>query len=244
MFATADSLRPRAIAIDLRHNHGGNNLILDPLVHGLIARPWLDRDGGIFVLTDRGTFSAAMNAAVFLETHTKALFAGEPTGGRVNHYGDNRQSELPNSKLILAVSEWPWSARVPWDDRPWIAPHLPVPSMFAAWRDAKDPVLDGVIDAVRNGTLQGRLQTAARTGGPDGVIAAIEAWSRHYPDRWGRTTESDLEALTVRLVEDDPGAATTVGEAWTRRHPQSAAAWRTSARRSSSRATARKRQRA
>src|SRR5205085_12702709 len=38
MFAASDSLHPEALVIDLRHNHGGNNLLLQPLIHGLIRR--------------------------------------------------------------------------------------------------------------------------------------------------------------------------------------------------------------
>jgi hypothetical protein len=226
-FALADSARPEAMVIDLRHDHGGDNTILDPLIHGVVARPWLDRDGGLFVLTDRGTFSAAMNAAVFLETHTHAVFAGEPTGGRVNHYGDAETSMTPNYGMLLAVSHWPWSARLPWDPRPWIAPQLPVPSTFADWRDRNDPVVDAALDAVRNGTFQERVLDAARSGGAETAAAAARDWLGNHANPWGRGDEPDFDALTARLLDDEAWReAVAVADARTRLHPLSSQAWR------------------
>jgi hypothetical protein len=96
-------VRPEALVIDLRHDHGGNNTILDTMIRGIVERAWLDREGRLFALTDRGTFSAAMNACVFLEWQTEAMFVGEPTAGRPNHYGDADQTSTPNFGMLLMV---------------------------------------------------------------------------------------------------------------------------------------------
>jgi hypothetical protein len=52
-----------------------------PLIHRLIRCDTINQWGKLFVVIGRRTFSAAMNLAVDLERHTRALFVGEPTGG-------------------------------------------------------------------------------------------------------------------------------------------------------------------
>ena len=222
LFAAADSLKPRALAIDLRHDHGGNNSILDPLIRGIVERPWLDREGALFALVDRGTFSAAMNAAVFLENQTRVTFVGEPTGGRVNHYGDAPEVHTPNLQLMLQVSTLPWMSRFPSDDRPWIAPDLAVRSTFGDWSDGRDRALEAVIDAVLRGSLAGRMLAAAKENGPEAGVAIREGWRRQHPNPWSEGLErrplrfagdlmdaglpADAAAMAEVLVHVDPGS--------------------------------------
>ena len=61
VFAHADSIRCRRLILDLRGNGGGNNYLNQPLVHAVIRHPEIDRPGGLFVVVDRGTFSAAVS---------------------------------------------------------------------------------------------------------------------------------------------------------------------------------------
>src|SRR6185436_14117391 len=88
LFAHVDSIGARRLILDLRGNGGGNNYLNQPLVHALIRRPELDRTGRLFVIVDRGTFSAAVSLAADLQRETHALFVGEPTGGAPNSPGD------------------------------------------------------------------------------------------------------------------------------------------------------------
>ncbi|MDP8908527.1 MAG: hypothetical protein M3N47_05285, partial [Chloroflexota bacterium] len=112
------------LILDLRQNHGGNNALNLPLVHGLIRCDRVNRWGGLFALIGRRTFSAAMNLAVDLERHTRVLFVGEPTGASPNHYGENGAIDLPHSGLHVSVSTLWWQYSHPLDDRPWIAPDI------------------------------------------------------------------------------------------------------------------------
>ena len=89
--------------IDLRRNGGGNNYLVQPLIHAVLKSS-LDAPGRLFVITDRGTFSAAQNCATRLERETWALFVGEPTGGRPNHFGDAEAFPLPGSGHVLRCS--------------------------------------------------------------------------------------------------------------------------------------------
>ncbi len=226
LFAAADSLKPRALAIDLRQDHGGNNAILDPLIRGIVERPWLNREGVLFALVDRGTFSAAMNAAVFLENQTRVTFVGEPTGSRVNHYGDAPEFNTPNLGLMCQVSTLPWASRFPSDDRQWIAPDLALPSTFADWREGRDRALEAVIDAVRQGSLASRMLAAAKKDGPEAAVAARDAWRRQYPNPWSEGLERTLIPFTGDLMDDGRSAdAAALAEALVRVEPGSYSAW-------------------
>ncbi len=168
LFAHVDSLGSRRLILDLRGNGGGNNYLNQPLVHAVIRRPELDRTGGLFVIVDRGTFSAAVSLAADLQRETHALFVGEPTGldlklglgfrssldlvlgwdtirdGR-DHYA---HVTLPASGLIVRISTVLWQGSDPRDPRAFIAPDLPVMQSFGDWMAHRDPAL-AAIDAYR-----------------------------------------------------------------------------------------------
>lgn len=129
------------LILDIRHNHGGNNALNPPLIHGLIRCDRINRWGGLFAIIGRHTFSAAMNLAVDLERHTRVLFVGEPTGARPNHYGENGSSILPHSGLHISVSTLWWQYSHPLDDRPWIAPDIPVRLSSADYAANHDPLV-------------------------------------------------------------------------------------------------------
>lgn len=227
LLAAADSLKPRALAIDLRHDHGGNNSILDPLIRGIVERPWLDREGSLFALVDRGTFSAAMNAAVFLENQTRVTFVGEPTGGRLNHYGDAPEVHTPNLQLMLQVSTVPWTARFPTDDRLWIAPDLAVRSTFGDWSDGRDRAMEAVIDAVLRGSLAGRMLAASKEGGPGAGAAIRDGWRKQHPNPWSEGLERRPQRFAGELLDAGlPADAAAISEALVLVEPGSYLCWR------------------
>ena len=227
LFAAADSLKPRALAIDLRQDHGGTNAILDPLVRGIVERPWLNREGALFAVVDRGTFSAAMNAAVFLENQTRVTFVGEPTGGRVNHYGDAPEVYTPNFRIMLQVSTLPWLGRFPSDDRRWIAPDLAVPSTFAGWSEGRDRPLEAVIDAVLHGSLPARMLDAARRDGPAAGASARDAWRSQHPNPWSDGLERRILAYAGDLMDANRAAdAAALTQVVAGIAPDSYLAWR------------------
>jgi Peptidase family S41 len=143
VFAYADAHPVEKLVIDLRRNGGGNNTLNLPIIHGLIRRERLK----VFALIGRETFSAAQNFVNLLETHTRAVFAGEPTGGRPNHFGDPRPVRLPNSGLEIRASTLWWQDVHPADARPATLPHIAVELSSADFFAGRDPVLDAVIRA-------------------------------------------------------------------------------------------------
>lgn len=166
------------LVIDIRLNHGGNNSLNLPLVHHLIRCDRVNQWGQLFVVIGRRTFSAAMNLAVDLERHTRALFVGEPTGSSPNHYGENAEFHLPHSGLRVSASALWWQHSLPYDDRPWITPDLPAQLGSQDYATNLDPALAAIL--------------AHRLGSP---------LPRRYPDRLlHQLRRSDLLTQTDRPI--------------------------------------------
>jgi hypothetical protein len=146
LFAHVDSTGARRLILDVRGNGGGNNYLNQPLVHGIIQRPVLDRDGGLFVIIDRGSFSAAVSLATDLERETHTVFVGEPTGGAPNSYGDPTRVTLPGSGLVVRISTLYWQGSDPRDPRGFIAPDLPASPSWSDWVSHRDPAEKAIRD--------------------------------------------------------------------------------------------------
>lgn len=145
MFKFINENEVEKLIIDLRWNNGGNTMILDPLIHGLIKNDKINRQGRLFVIIGRRTFSAAQNFSTLVERYTNAIFVGEPTGSRPNFVGEERPFTMPYSKLLINVSDLYWETSYPFDKRTWIAPQIFLPPTFEAYRKNRDPVLDAIL---------------------------------------------------------------------------------------------------
>lgn len=148
------------IVIDLRRNLGGNNGLGEPL-RKYLERSRLNRPGGIYVLIGPRTFSAAQNLATRLERETYALFAGGPSGGAPNHYGDAARMIGEATGVPVFVSTLPWFDSVPQDQRPSILPDLPTRWTWPDWQSGADPALAAVLADTTAG--QGDDVTLLRT---------------------------------------------------------------------------------
>ncbi|MGE5718080.1 MAG: S41 family peptidase [Acidobacteriota bacterium] len=139
----------RGLVLDLRLNNGGDAGKADELLRTLIAA---DMQGTrIVVLTSRMTFSAAQTFAARIDQWTGAVFVGEPTGSRPNHYGNERKFELPNSGLRGTTASGlnqPVTAR---DERPTIVPDILVPTRADDYFAGRDPALDAAVRAMTAG---------------------------------------------------------------------------------------------
>lgn len=130
--------------IDLRGNSGGNGVLNWPLIYGLIRSDKVNQKGRLFTLIGRQTFSAGLHAAALLELHTRTLFVGEPTGGKVNSYGDHIQLTLPHSRLEVFIAPYFYQNTYPWDERHWIAPQIQAEFSFEDYRANHDPALAAI----------------------------------------------------------------------------------------------------
>ena len=132
------------VVIDLRRNGGGNNGFGEPLRKAL-ERSRFNHPGGLYVLAGPRTFSAAQNLATRLERETYAIFAGGPTGGIPNHYGDARRTIGEATGVPVYVSTLPWFDSAPQDERSWILPDLVTDWTYADWAAGRDPALTAVL---------------------------------------------------------------------------------------------------
>lgn len=143
LFAAVDSSAAERIVVDLRHNGGGDSEVFRPFLEELAARPIFRPKGKIFVIVGRRTFSSAILNAFDLKKYGRAVFAGEPTGGKPNHYGELRSLELPESGLGVSYSTQ-YFQNVK-DDPASIIPDIMVEPSFADYRAKTDPVLNAVL---------------------------------------------------------------------------------------------------
>jgi hypothetical protein len=141
MFDFVEENDVERLIVDLRGNDGGNNWLNAPLERGVFRAESLWRPGGLVVIADRGTFSAAMNFASFMANATPAVFVGEATGGRPNHYGDAQKLVLPKTGLTVRLSTVYHQDSGASDARTQIDPHLPIPTTSSDARSGYDPVL-------------------------------------------------------------------------------------------------------
>jgi hypothetical protein len=143
MFEASDAAGVERIVVDLRHNGGGNSGIFKPFLDELGKRPGLMQKGRIFVLVGRRTFSSAILNALDMKKETPAVFAGEPTGGKPNHFGEVRTFQLPNSKLAVTYSVK--SFKVVEDDPDSLYPEILVEPTLRDYLEKADPVLEAVL---------------------------------------------------------------------------------------------------
>ena len=141
VFEFADSHPLHRFVLDLRMNGGGSSELNKPILHGLIRSAKINQKGKLFVIIGRRTFSAAQNLVNELEQHTEAMFVGEPTGGRPNHYGDAMRITLPNSGIAFHVSTlWHQEAGAR-DTRSWTTPYLAAELTSEEYRRNIDPAM-------------------------------------------------------------------------------------------------------
>ena len=147
-----DSLRtiePGNLIVDVRHNNGGNNSLVTPLLRTLVVFQEADAKNRIFVITGRNTFSAAQNFITFVERLTDAIFVGEPSSSRPNHVGEDGLFVLPYSGVRGSISNRYWQDGNPGDDREMIYPEVPVPPTADDYFANRDAALEAIFEIVR-----------------------------------------------------------------------------------------------
>lgn len=92
------------IVFDMRYNGGGNSAqgreFIEKLAEFLKKNPHIST----YVVLGRETFSSAILNAMDFKRLTNAVFVGEETAGKPNHYGEVRSFYLPSSKLPVMYS--------------------------------------------------------------------------------------------------------------------------------------------
>jgi hypothetical protein len=141
--------KPCAVIVDLRGNGGGNYTNAWHFAHAL---PGLT--GHTYILTDAGTFSAAITTTAFLKETGggKVTILGEPIGDRLAFYAEGNEGCLPNSKICDTYETGKHVYDGPctdWNECFWLnwfypvrvkslAPDEFIPSRFADWNVGRD----------------------------------------------------------------------------------------------------------
>jgi hypothetical protein len=152
VFAFVDANPVERFVLDIRRNGGGSNPLNLPIIHGLIRRDKINQPGKLFAIIGRGTFSAAVFLTGDLQEHTHAIFVGEPTGGKPNHFGKNCEGRcsflLPHSRLTIGYSNAFQLRGAPGDDfdSPWKAPMIATELTSEDYRSNRDPAMEAILN--------------------------------------------------------------------------------------------------
>jgi hypothetical protein len=144
LFTFADTHPIQRVIVDLRFNGGGSSSILQPLVEGLQARPALPAKGHLYTLIGSQTFSSGLMAAMDFRDRLHAILIGGPTGNKPNHFGEQRNFSLPNSRLVVHYSTKHFHL-VRDADPSTLAPDIFVPYSLNDFLAGRDPALDAAI---------------------------------------------------------------------------------------------------
>lgn len=188
------------LVLDLRLNRGGNGGLLRPLVVGLIGSK-VNRRGRLFVLVGRGTWSAAQFLLNRLESYTEALFVGEPSASRGNHYGDSRRITLPNSGVTVRVSIYYWQEWDPWDVRQWTAPHVTAELSPEDYRAGADPALKAALAYAPRRPLAELLGEALNEGGAELALKRFREFKADPANKFAET-EGPLLLAGHRMLDE------------------------------------------
>lgn len=182
MFDFIETHEVERLVYDVRHNGGGNNYLNQPLIKEIIRSDKINKEGNLFVITGRRTFSACQNLVNELGNYTEAIFVGEPTAENVNFYGDTKPVVLPNSKLKTHISYAWWQDKSHWESAKWTSPNIAVEMSFEDYRTNQDPVLDAVLN----------FDSKEFTLNPMGYLTSL-FYARNVPF---------LKSEALRLVQD------------------------------------------
>jgi hypothetical protein len=155
--AALRAYKPCSIVFDLRGDGGGDYTNMWHFTHAL---PDLT-SGRIFVLTDGGTFSAAITTTAFTKKAggKRVVIVGEPVGDRMPFYAEGGNAVLPNSKFSLSYETGKHDYTHPctdWHDCFWLnwlypvrvkslQPDVPVANRFSDWNRSYDAAYERAV---------------------------------------------------------------------------------------------------
>lgn len=146
LIKTVSTTDTRNLIIDLRDNYGGDLFTGLFLASYLNTIDQMDWKNGVFVLTNRKTFSAAaVNSSQFRQL-LNAKIIGEPTGGNPNGPQDMGSFTLPDSGLLVTYSKRIF--RMQDINTNGVQPDIPVDIRWEDYKAGFDRVLSTVYDHI------------------------------------------------------------------------------------------------
>jgi hypothetical protein len=188
------------LVLDLRESPGGNNQLFRALLLGLIRETRINQPGKLFVLIDRGTFSAAVGAASDLEYLTNSIFIGEPTAGAPSSWGDPKRVILPNSGLVARLSSVYWRDSTPDASRQAVTPDIPTPLSSVDYFAGRDPALEAANRFPQQSGLGDVLENVLKSGGGLGSLQRLYTQRKSDPAWADESTQEGLQRLGTFLI--------------------------------------------
>lgn len=206
LFSIVDQRPVARFILDLRLNRGGNGALNRPLLLGIIRSRTIDQKGKLFTIIGRSTWSAAQFLVNQLELYTNTVFVGEPSGGKVNSYGDSRKFTLPNSGITVRVSSLWWQGDER-DRRPWTAPRIAAELTSDQYRANVDPALEAIFSYNPLNDLTALLREALAAGDTARLAKTLRAF-REDPTNAYVDCEETINTLGYELLgAGDSGGA-------------------------------------
>ncbi len=200
LLAAADSPVINRLILDFRGSPGGNNQLFRSLLLGLIRDTKIDQPGKLYVLVDRGTFSAAMNAVSDLERLTNAIVIGEETGGAPSSWGDPKRVTLPNSGLVVRLSSVYWRDSTPDASKPSIVPDIPAGLSSRDYFAGRDPALEAANRFPQQSSFADLVENLLKAGGGPASIRRMYI-QRRTDSAWvGESTRDGVQRLGAYLL--------------------------------------------
>jgi tetratricopeptide (TPR) repeat protein len=143
LWTVLDSVRPKNLILDLRHNNGGTTQLYGELLRTLTA---FSRPEGrqVYVLIGRRSYSATGNFVTDLERLVDPIFVGEASSECCNLYGDPTRVILPYSGTQGELTAVKWQLSEPGDRRREMSPEVPVQLTAAAYFAGQDPAMEAI----------------------------------------------------------------------------------------------------
>lgn len=104
VFKEVDKNNPDKLIIDLRDNGGGNSMIFNSFFKAIKERKDINKEGRIYVIIGRKTFSSAVLNTMKLRNKTNAILVGEATAGQPNSFGEVKEIYLSNTNTHVYYS--------------------------------------------------------------------------------------------------------------------------------------------
>ncbi len=138
----------KQVVIDLRNNGGGDFFVGTFLAYYLNLADSIDWKSGVYVLTDKVTFSAGTSNASQFRQILNARIIGEPTGSNPTGYQDMGQFTLPNSGMIVTYSKrlFRFQDKVTQG----VQPDVPIEYDWKSYAKGIDNMMEWVINDIRN----------------------------------------------------------------------------------------------
>lgn len=141
-FETLNDKPVDKLIFDMRYNGGGNSSQGTEFVERLAQTLKQHPQVAVYVVLGRDTFSSAILNAMDFKQLTNAVFVGEETAGKPNHFGEVHSFQLPSSKVLVNYSTKYFKRSE--KEIETIEPDMSIEMSFADFKKGVDPVFEWI----------------------------------------------------------------------------------------------------